>query len=671
MRSEVALARARLGYLDFGLSALASVLTVFSLGQGLNETEIGRFFVLLVIAGSVFSLAIHRILPEKSLPYMGILYAGVALGAFAFRVRLNGLLPGEGIPQELIVAGALAWMIGLGSFFMWQDSSMMFQSVPSVALFGLIGAWDTFREAPIAFFGFLMCFATMFARAHARLMLAQAGESGFAHDHERPDSLMMRLKDGPWRFVAGPGWALLSALAVVLLSLIGTPVIKGAVEGVAGNMRIAMPVRPSRPTRGAIQGTSGDGLSYVGRGPRQLRNTPYLITNVAEQTYFRGRTFARFRRDYWIPLQPYQTRLQYIADRAKENSLLRRTMDANEEGSVIPYRASFVTSSFNPGSVPIPGFATAKNGDSMTLRPDATVQIVAMQQEFQVTVFQPQVPAELGAAPKDLPAEYYGGDDDLMPQTVTDFVFKATANAKTDFEKARAIKEAIEGQVGYDLGAEPTPEGADPVNHFLFVSKRGYCDLFATAMTRCARLAGLPARYVTGYFPVSNTRDNQRNLVLLESEAHAWCEIYFEGAGWVVFDATEGAPNVGKPTDDEGTSIRNTVAMVIGGLFVLVAPYYAYRWWQAQRNPVDPVRKKLAKSFAIFIRAIEKKTRKPRRPSQTPEEYVLAIRSVLGDQFEPALALARRFGAAFYGPDKPDWEILERDAREFAKTCRR
>jgi protein-glutamine gamma-glutamyltransferase len=76
-----------------------------------------------------------------------------------------------------------------------------------------------------------------------------------------------------------------------------------------------------------------------------------------------------------------------------------------------------------------------------------------------------------------------------------------------------------------------------PVDEFLFQTRRGFCEHYASAFTMLARAAGVPARVVTGYQggeinPISG------RLVVRQSEAHAWSEVWLEGPGWTRVDPT-------------------------------------------------------------------------------------------------------------------------------------
>ena len=79
--------------------------------------------------------------------------------------------------------------------------------------------------------------------------------------------------------------------------------------------------------------------------------------------------------------------------------------------------------------------------------------------------------------------------------------------------------------------------GDNPVDEFLFETRRGYCEHYATSFVTLARAAGIPARIVTGYQggeynPIGNY------LRVRQSDAHAWAEVWLEQSGWVRIDPT-------------------------------------------------------------------------------------------------------------------------------------
>lgn len=79
--------------------------------------------------------------------------------------------------------------------------------------------------------------------------------------------------------------------------------------------------------------------------------------------------------------------------------------------------------------------------------------------------------------------------------------------------------------------------GADPLDDFLFNRRRGFCEHFAAAFSTLMRVAGVPSRVICGY---QGGRLNWlgSHLTILQSDAHAWSEVWLAGRGWVRVDPT-------------------------------------------------------------------------------------------------------------------------------------
>ena len=84
---------------------------------------------------------------------------------------------------------------------------------------------------------------------------------------------------------------------------------------------------------------------------------------------------------------------------------------------------------------------------------------------------------------------------------------------------------------------EPPPLEKDPVDQFLFETRRGFCEHFASSFAVMMRAAGVPTRVVTGYLG-GEVNPVDGYLVVRQSEAHAWNEVWLRGEGWVRFDPT-------------------------------------------------------------------------------------------------------------------------------------
>ena len=83
----------------------------------------------------------------------------------------------------------------------------------------------------------------------------------------------------------------------------------------------------------------------------------------------------------------------------------------------------------------------------------------------------------------------------------------------------------------------PPVLGDNPVDDFLFKSKRGFCEHYATSFVYLMRAAGVPARIVTGY-QGGEFNPNGNYYIVRQSDAHAWAEVWLADKGWVRIDPT-------------------------------------------------------------------------------------------------------------------------------------
>lgn len=91
---------------------------------------------------------------------------------------------------------------------------------------------------------------------------------------------------------------------------------------------------------------------------------------------------------------------------------------------------------------------------------------------------------------------------------------------------------------GFSYSLTPPPLGQDhPIDEFLFDTRTGFCGHYASAFVDLMRAGGIPARVVTGYLGGQwNPYDD--SLVVRQSDAHAWAEVWLDGSGWTRVDPT-------------------------------------------------------------------------------------------------------------------------------------
>jgi len=133
-----------------------------------------------------------------------------------------------------------------------------------------------------------------------------------------------------------------------------------------------------------------------------------------------------------------------------------------------------------------------------------------------------------------------------LPPRIATLASDWTGKAKDPLASARAIESRLRTEFRYDLSS-PSGGEDEPLDHFLFESKRGHCEYYSTAMAVMLRTQGIPSRNVTGF--VGGTYNKfGRFYAVRQGDAHSWVEAYIEGRGWITFDPTP--PGAATPQSD-------------------------------------------------------------------------------------------------------------------------
>jgi len=125
----------------------------------------------------------------------------------------------------------------------------------------------------------------------------------------------------------------------------------------------------------------------------------------------------------------------------------------------------------------------------------------------------------------------------VLPERIAELAHRWTDAISTSEGKASAIEDHLRREFIYDLHSSSQGK-PQPVDHFLFESKRGHCEFFSTALALMLRMVGIPSRNVTGFVGGTWNRFG-RYYAVREGDAHSWVEAYIDDArGWRTFDPT-------------------------------------------------------------------------------------------------------------------------------------
>ncbi|MGA7912135.1 MAG: transglutaminase domain-containing protein [Candidatus Dormiibacterota bacterium] len=141
------------------------------------------------------------------------------------------------------------------------------------------------------------------------------------------------------------------------------------------------------------------------------------------------------------------------------------------------------------------------------------------------------------------------------------------AGAVTQYDKAAAIEVYLRDNFTYTLTPPRTPAGRDPIDYFLFDSKQGYCEFFASAMGDMLRSLGIPTRLVNGFGPGQYDQASH-SWVVHGDDAHTWVESYFPTFGWIAFEPTPasgGYTQITRGTSGENVCVRDNGCDVSAG----------------------------------------------------------------------------------------------------------
>lgn len=159
------------------------------------------------------------------------------------------------------------------------------------------------------------------------------------------------------------------------------------------------------------------------------------------------------------------------------------------------------------------------------------------------------------AAVDDRAVREYAAPVPVSPRVAT-LTQQVVAGATTSYGQAVALQRFFRNPANrftYNEHTRNPFNNPDALEAFLD-AREGFCEQYASAMAAMLRVLDIPSRVAVGFTP--GTRDGQ-SYVVTTSDAHAWPEAWFDGAGWVRFEPT--------PTDDGRAIVPSYTQERIGG----------------------------------------------------------------------------------------------------------
>jgi hypothetical protein len=268
-------------------------------------------------------------------------------------------------------------------------------------------------------------------------------------------------------------------------------------------------------------------LTYQTTDPSPQYLQVYVLSNLTASTWTLAPGAGEPVTDGKLPATPGLGRTTHTSTQATRITLAKGLTTG-------PHQASFLP-------LPYPARTVSVDGDWRTDPRSLTMfsaqslsglSYTATSREVSPTARQLQ---QSGEMPNSIATNYLSVPKAFMP--LDKLALRITSGQATFYGEAVALQHWFTetGKFTYSLNVHE-PATAKALINFLTKDRRGYCQQFAFAMAVLARLLDIPSRVAVGYTegsPIGHDRWDVRT-----SDAHAWPELYFQGAGWLRFEPT-------------------------------------------------------------------------------------------------------------------------------------
>ncbi len=448
-------------------------------------------------------------------------------------------------PEEIVgmhestVAALFGWLLVAWALLQSRRDCLFLPVVTGLAIFGLMGTLNLSADFMVAFIVYL--FAMAYAWGYDRMLDVRVA----APSTGKQPSALLRLSR-----------AQLSATALlVIVVLIASTGVGKLLYNLTPNLweQWRLLYRSWNWTGAIFQGTFmfTDEIRLA-RGRVRLSDMVMLKVRSDRPALWRGRVYDRYTGNGWRRT----TDAQYPWLRAADGTARVATYYAPQWAR---YKGKRLRQTFTLCNVTTRGIFAAAQPVAIritALSPLGPIRRISVQQDVygglqSMPIMMPGSSYEVvSVVPNFTAQQLRAAGDNYPPQIVEPYITQyplevevglkglvdqITADCLTPYDKVQAILRYLERNCLYTLSPPPTPPGRDPVVYFVRNSKRGACDLFASAAALMCRLAGVPARLATG-FSEGTWDPDEEAFIVRGTDAHAWIEVYFPGYGWVPYD---------------------------------------------------------------------------------------------------------------------------------------
>lgn len=276
----------------------------------------------------------------------------------------------------------------------------------------------------------------------------------------------------------------------------------------------------------------------AGEGYGQGSQSPHMIVlyvQSAEGHYLRRRVYDRFEARVWS-----RSSSRERPHRLSRGEVVDAEIDGGERRPVVVTVGAdlpddLIPMPFLPHRVQFPSNALARD-ETFTWRADSPLRTDLRYQIEARSDRRDHRPVHSVRLDEEERRRYLQVPPSLAVR-LRSFALAHAADAADDYGKAVALERHLRENYRYLFDARTSTQNNTDVLRFLFETRSGHCEYFATSLALLLRTLDIPSRLVTGYSPgTHNPMTGYREVRVLDG--HAWVEAYIEGAGWMPFEPT-------------------------------------------------------------------------------------------------------------------------------------
>jgi len=438
------------------------------------------------------------------------------------------------VSPELTAISSLSLVLIICTFGLINREILPFCIVPVLAIFGLLGYFIDPRVI-IAFLIFLMVSIFLLVFEHTVTLREKEGLrlSGGEAKHLPQNQLLVA--SGFFLTVLAIGFS----ITLLLVAVLSRQQLTVVVETISRIVRLTPKLPRNQSPSSALQ--SAQDNFRVGQGPIALGQNVVMSVKADYPGLWRQRVYDVYTGIGWR-----------IEERAEPQRI--RVKDAIAQLRPFPSDKQTNTQIYRLATTFLDGLPAEAQAAEVTFRPPLPLHIVVDRfgclvrtdlvlsegTEYKVVSVTnslagppPAELAELGQEERGIYLQIPWGARRIRP-----LARELVPESASPEEKIALLVGYLQSdRFNYSLQAKAVPAGEDAVEYFLFRSRVGYCDLFASAFALMCRAVNIPSRVAVG-FASGEPDPETEEYVVKEADGHAWVEVFLEDRGWVTVDPT-------------------------------------------------------------------------------------------------------------------------------------